>query len=440
MWRTVDLAWRNIGRNRRRSILSMVAVAVATMAIVFLFSYIEGMKQDMATNLIRYYNGEIRIRHGEYGRWEHLNPLHLAVHDVEAALAEIDRLDVVAAAVPRLTVPGAVFRGDQRTGLQITGVDFTREAAFSRIDQRVVSGTPGELRGGAEGVAPESARGPRVTPAVVGSRVMQRLGLAEGDDFTVVIRTGLHGTNAMTFRAVAVVDFPVSSLNEVAVWAPLERVQHLARMTDQAGEVLLQLDSGALRAGGMNTRDAVAVVERAVGGGMGTGESASNTVPLEVQYWRDIQNTYQFMEYAQRIYTFVALVFFLLAATVIVNTTMMVIFERRREIGTLSALGMDEGRLVRLFFTESAILGFLGALTGLGAGVIITLIVGQIGIDFGAAMEGIDMEISTVLYPKLNLRSSLGVFLFSFAVSAATSYLPTRRITRIQPIEALRDE
>ncbi len=425
MIRTLDLAWRNIGRNRRRSVLSMVAVAVATMAIVFLFSYIEGMKQDMADNLIRYYTGEVRIRHENYGDWEHLSPLHLSVAELQDVLTGVETMPETAAAVPRLTVPGAVFREDQRIGMQVTGVDFLREIPFSGIDERVVQGSLNEITGGGDS-------DDRTTPALVGSRVMERLGLSSGDHFTVVVRTGLHGTNAMTFRAAAVADFPVASLNEVAVWVPLERVQHLARMPDQAGEVLVQLNRGSVRELGA----AGATAEIATG----AGAVGSEARPLEVSHWSTINTTYQFMEYAQQIYNFVALVFFLLAATVIVNTTMMVIFERRREIGTLSALGMSQGELVRLFFTESAILGFFGALAGLAAGVGISLVVGQVGMDFSAALEGIDMEISRVLYPRVNLRSSVGVFVFSFVVSAFTSYFPTRRITRIQPIEALRDE
>lgn len=427
MKRILLLGWRNIGRNPRRSVLSITAVAVATMAIVFLFSYIEGMKQDMAQNLIRYYNGEVRVRHSQYGAWEHLNPLHLSVADLSGVLADVDAVPEVAAVVPRLSVPGAVFRDDRRIGLQITGVDFDRERSFSGIQERLVLGTLEDVYWDPSRPLAPDAR--RTVPVIVGRRVLERLAIDRGDQFTVVVRTGLHGTNAMTFVVAAVADFPVSSLNEVAVWAPLERVQHLARMPDQAGEVHLRLHREASRP---NQREAtMAGITAAVAG--------SNR-PLEAKYWEDIPGSYQFIAYAQRIYTFVALIFFILASTVIINTTMMVIFERRKEIGTLNALGMSQGNLIGLFFTESALLGGIGAFAGLLGGVAVTLLVGRWGINFGAAMEGIDMEISTILYPVLNVRTSIGVFFYSFAVSAATSYIPTRRIISIAPVEALREE
>jgi putative ABC transport system permease protein len=67
-------------------------------------------------------------------------------------------------------------------------------------------------------------------------------------------------------------------------------------------------------------------------------------------------------------------------------------------------------------------------------------VLGQVGLDFSAAMEGVDFEISPVLYPVLNVRSTVVVFLFSVAVSGAVSFIPTRRITRIEPVAALREE
>ena len=124
----------------------------------------------------------------------------------------------------------------------------------------------------------------------------------------------------------------------------------------------------------------------------------------------------------------------------IVNTTMMVIFERRREIGTLEAMGMHGREVVRLFFSESLILGTIGAAVGLVLGVAVAGVLGNVGIDLGSSLQGVDFELSPVLYPVLNLRSTGVVFVLAILVSGITSYIPTRRITRIQPVAALREE
>ena len=422
------IAWRNVGRNLRRSLLSGAAIAVATMSIVLLFSILEGMKTDLENNLIDFYTGEVQLRNPEYGRYEHLNPLHLSVSDAEAVRSRVAGVDGVTAAVARLSVPGAVFRNEERIGLQAVGVDFDREGDYSAIGDYLVAGSLDAVTGGAspDGTSGDgaSSSGPTITPVLVGNGVLDRLGIGVGDTFTVVVRAALRGTNAMTFRAVAVADFPVPTLNDMAFWAPLARIQHLARMPGQAGEVLAKLDHDR----GAPSRDAVMSAIR------------SAEPDLEVRHFTEMETTYSFIEMASTAYNIIGLFFFLLASTVIVNTTMMVIFERRREIGTLEAMGMQARELIRMFFSESLIIGVLGALAGLIMGVGVALVLSRVGINFSDAMQGVDFEISPVLYPIVNLRSTVVVFLFSVVVSGGTSYIPTRRITRIEPVAALREE
>ena len=95
------IAWRNVGRNLRRSLLSGAAIAVATMSIVLLFSILEGMKTDLENNLIDFYTGEVQLRNPEYGRYEHLNPLHLSVSDAEAVRSRVAGVDGLPCAFTR---------------------------------------------------------------------------------------------------------------------------------------------------------------------------------------------------------------------------------------------------------------------------------------------------------------------------------------------------
>ena len=75
------IALRNITRNKRRSLLSGIAIAISTLIIVFMFSLIEGMKADMSRNIFTYVSGHIRVRNAEYEQYETLNPLHLGIQE-----------------------------------------------------------------------------------------------------------------------------------------------------------------------------------------------------------------------------------------------------------------------------------------------------------------------------------------------------------------------
>ncbi len=372
------------------------------------------MKHDLEYNLTTFYTGEVQLRHKDYLEYEHLNPLHLYVDSAEERIGEIGRVEGVDAVVPRLSVPGAVFKDGERTGLQAVGVDFAREKDFSDISRYIVAGSLSEVTAAAAGE-------PRITPVVVGNGVLDRLGVAMGDPFTLVVRTARRGTNAMTFQAAAVADFPVQMLNEMVFWAPLDRIQRLAQMPGGAGEILVKLDNRA------SAQDVTTAITAAA-------------PDLEVRHFTDIETTYSMIELAITMYNIIALFFFLLASTVVVNTTMMVIFERRREIGTLEAMGMRSREVLRMFLSEAVILGFLGAVAGLILGIGISLLLGEIGIDFSKSMEGVDMEISPIMYPVLNLRSTVFVFFFAVIVAGVTAYFPTRKIIKIEPVAALREE
>jgi putative ABC transport system permease protein len=161
---------------------------------------------------------------------------------------------------------------------------------------------------------------------------------------------------------------------------------------------------------------------------------------LSVQPWTEIQSTYSFMQIARVSYGFIALFFFILGSTVIINTIMMTVFERKQEIGTLSALGMDSRQITRLFFYEAAIMSFLGSLLGVVVGSLIVLPLSRIGLDFSRAMEGVSMEVSEVLYPTWKLSTTVAVLLVSTVIACIASYFPVRGVSRIEPVEALRAE
>jgi putative ABC transport system permease protein len=147
---------------------------------------------------------------------------------------------------------------------------------------------------------------------------------------------------------------------------------------------------------------------------------------------------FNFIEIAQFIYYFIGVFFLLLGSTVIINTTMMVIYERMREIGTLAALGMHGKELTRLFFLEGVFISAIGAAVGVLIGAGITVYLGKFGLNFTDALSGIDMEISSVLYPRFNIWTTLIVYVYSVVISAAATLIPSRKASRIEPVEALR--
>ncbi len=403
------MALRNIRRNRRRSLLSMAAIAVAAMAITLMFSILEGMKRDLADNLHTFVSGEVRVRHRDYDRYEQLAPLHLRVERAEDAAALVEADPDVASVALRIDLPAAIYRGERMVAALVYGYDPAREERFQGLSRRLVEGRP--PRAGSN-------------EAVLGARFASELGVGVGDRITLLATTMRRGSNAVTVEVAALARFPVAALEARCVWLPIDRARRLARMDDSATEILVKLRRGA------NSERAAARLQAALTG-RGWPEA-------EAKSWRSVRTSWSLMAVASTSYDIIALLFFVLGSSVIVNTTMMTVYERTREIGTIAAMGMQGGQIVRLFFLEALALGTIGSLAGVLAGAGITLPLSVTGLDLRAAMEGVDLEISGVLRPALSVKSTLLVFVYAAAVAGLASLLPAARAARITPVEALR--
>lgn len=402
----IHVAFRNISRNKRRSILSGIAIAVASMSILFLFSLVHGMRDDMAQNLATYYTGEVRVRNQDYEEYERYNPIHLTV-DWETIDTTLSQTAGITDYVPRITFPTAFYiNGGNHPAVGI-GADFERESSYQDLQSIIKAGR-----------IPSAG----ANEMLIGAVLARDLHVGIGDKVTIMSTTAARGTNAITLEIVGIAAFPVAALNAQFFWAPLDRVQYFLRMGSDVQEVLITVEG--------NERDTATVIRERL-------EKATGSA-LDVQAYNDISMMYSFIEIAQFIYYIVGIFFLVLGSTVIINTTMMVIYERMREIGTLRALGMYGHELTQLFFLEGAIISAIGAAVGVLIGVGVTLYLEQVGLNFTDAMSGIDMEISSILYPKFNIWTAIIVYFYSVVVSALTTLIPSRRASKIEPVEALR--
>jgi putative ABC transport system permease protein len=162
------------------------------------------------------------------------------------------------------------------------------------------------------------------------------------------------------------------------------------------------------------------------------------SLETETRAWKDLNMMYSFLSIAKFIYYVMGAIFFVLGSTVIINTTMMVIYERIREIGTLGALGMQGKELTRLFLLEGTFISIAGSTLGTLVGVLIVFILSKTGINFTEAMSGVDMEISSILFPRVNWFTALYVWIYAIIISSLSTLIPSRKASKIQIVEALR--
>ena len=411
------IALRNIFRNRRRSILSAIAITIATMSITLLFSFLEGLRSDIFYNTQSFLVGEARVRNRDFDTYENLNPTHLVIDDAAELTARIDALPEVALVAPRIEFPTVIFiKGEEFRAIG-NGVDFDRELEFQKIGELITAGR-----------LPEPGR----AEALVGRGLADEIGLTIGDRFTSLVTTRRRASNAFTVEIVGLVDFPLQGLSQTRYYIPLDRAQYFLRMGDAVIDILAKADPA------YSIEELVASIEQGPLQASGVNQLDSGESSLDARSWDTIGFAYSIIQSAQVSYSIIALFFFILGSTVIINTTMMVIFERTREIGTLAAMGMRGSELVRLFLLEAIFIAIAGAAAGVGLGILLTLPLSIWGIDISGQISGVDLDVSNILFPRVSIYSTVVVFIYSVIIAALASLIPSLRTGRIHPVDALR--
>ena len=404
-----EMAWRNVLRNKRRSAISALAIGIAAMSIVLLFSFISGFLVEMKENLQRYYFGEIRLRHSEFDKNAKLSPLHLSVENADDLLADLKQQDVFTAVGGRIQFPAAVYIEGEDIGMALTGLQFGSDPMGVK-DYLV------------EGRLPQASE----REVVLGRRAVANLGVGVGDKFTAITTTLRRASNGMTFTVVGIVDFPLNDLDSMA-YLPLDTAQRFLKMGDRVVDVVLRT------ANGVKLTEAVQTGTEVLAGHQNNEMNAG----IGVTAWNKIPSAFQIIQIAQLIYYIMGMIFYLLAATIIVNTIMMIIFERTKEIGTLASLGMEGKSIVRMFFLEALFISIIGSSVGVIIGSVFTLILAQTGLDFTQALGEIDFQISGIMYPKLTVPNIVIALVSGIVVAAGISLLPSRRAAKIKPVEAI---
>lgn len=402
----MPIAWRNLRRNRFRSLISVVVMTVVSAVVVLLFSVVEGMHREIIYNVQTFTSGELKIENPEYEKNQMLNPVHLNIPDGAATLAWAEAQPECALAVPRIAFGGLVERDGRRHQVQGIGMDLARERAFSRLDRLVAAGR---------------LPAPGAREAAVGVGLARSLGLGIGQRFSVLSTTRERARNQVDFTVVGLVDFPVAALSGTSFVTSLERAQSFLHLDGAVLQILAKAKPGS---------DLDAASERWNRVLAPQGLAASN--------WTRSSFMYVMVQVTGVIFGIVRVMFVLLGSAIIINTTMMVVFERRREIGTLGAMGMRPGELMLLFLAESLSLAGIGALVGTSLGSALTLWFAARGLDLSALMSGLNGEFPALLRPVLTVGNFVGSLALTVALSGLASLFPSWLATRVQPVEALR--
>jgi ABC-type lipoprotein release transport system permease subunit len=400
---TLRLAWRNLWRNHRRTLIMLAAVVVGVWAMIFMTALTRGMVDDMVQDGIRALPGHVQVHHPAF-RDDPSVSNTMAPPD-ETLLRVLEGDEVVAWAT-RVRVPAVISSERGTRGVTLVGIDPDRERDLSFVADDMAEGRFLESRDD-QGL-------------IVGRKLLERLETGLGKRVVVMTQDPENNIVDRGFRIVGVFDSSMESHEDGFVFAAQGTVQRFLVIGDNVSEIAIL---------GTGYRD-VSDLQRAVAEAAGA--------DVEVRPWRELEGYLGSMLEVMDGFILVWIVVVFLALSFgLVNTLVMAVFERVREIGLILALGMTPRNILAQIVAESLLLLTLGLVVGdLLAWATLEPLKG--GIDLSIVGEGMELWGATsVLHPALLLGDVVLANVVVIVLGFLASLSPAWRASRLEPVEAI---
>jgi len=399
------IAYRDLGRHRRRSVFTLIAVALGLALLLTLHGLISGVVADSLANSIRLRTGHVQIRAASFQE----DQLSLQAKDLLAnpdeLVAEAKSLSEVTAAAPVLWASAILNTLDQSAGLQLFGIDTT-SPLYDPVRSGVVTGA---------WLTPDDRDG-----ILIGRQLADSLGVSAGQKVSLALVDSNGQPDEGTFTIRGLFSTGIPSYDESAVFMPLDKAQAFTRASGYASLIMILLN---------NQDDADKVA------------AALRNPAVSVLTWSDLNKFFvETMQTAMSFYVILDGIVILIVAVIIVNTLLMSVFERVREMGILAALGMKGRQIRQMFLLEAASLGVAGIVVGLVLGAAGVAYLATTGIPIGdkmAAVAGSNFALSATMYGRFDASSFISLSLATLIVVLLASLYPAWYAARLEPIDAL---
>ncbi|MDD2921632.1 MAG: FtsX-like permease family protein [Anaerolineales bacterium] len=400
------LAWRNIWRHRRRTVIIVAAMGFSLSLMMVYDGLIDGFNQAIYGNAIRVLGGNIQIHAAGYRAKIESNPL-LALEDDSAAVKAALAQPNVISATRRIQTGGLVTNREGAFSLTIIGIEPEAESKVSLVAANIAEG---------RWLASDDT-----DVILIGRGLADTMSVTIGDRITVV-GSDIHKQNRQrTMTIIGIYDLGMASIEKTTMYMSLGEAQALYGLSGKSTEIQVNLEELGQEPGVVNA-----------------------LVPLlpryEVESWEknypELQTTISRKGSVMNVF---GVIIIMIAGIGILNLLLMAIYERTREIGLLGAMGLKPRQIAALFILEGTLIGVVGAVAGALLGVTFNFIFGQIGFDYSSYADLTEYMalISGRIYPTLGLANLPARMITVIVISTLAAWIPAQEASRREPAEAL---
>ena len=399
------LAWRNIWRHKRRTIIIVLAMSLTLSLMMWYDGLMNGFTDAIYGNAVKVLGGNVQVHAEGYRAEANSNPL-FPLTDPQAVIKAAESNPLTLAASQRIHTGGLVTSREGAFAVGITGVEPEKEIAVNIIGQNVKEG--------------RNLTSDDLDNVLIGKGLADAMGVKVGDRITMVGRSQHEQMRQRTMTVIGIFDLGLPDIEKQTVYISLGEAQELYEVTGST-EVAIFLEKLGQES---NVIDS-----------MKPGLPGYEIESFQANY-PDLASAINTKTGVMDIFSVIIIA---IAGVGILNLLLMAVYERTREIGVLGAMGLKPRQISLLFVLEGIMIGLVGVAAGIVLGLALNGYLMKVGLDFGNMTQAASYMalIKSRAYPtwgieKLTFRASMILI-----ISALAALIPAAEAGRREPAEAL---
>lgn len=401
----VQIAWRNIWRNKTRSFVVIGSIVIGLWASIFILAFAWGLYKNNIDESVSRQLSHIQIHHPEF---THQQESKFVIEHSDSILSLLQKDDRVQAASARTITKGMITSPTTATGVTVYGISPAAEEKQIGLNDNLI-----------EGDYFESGKSNEI---FIGEKLAEKLKIKLRSKVVVTFTDIESNMVSAAFRVGGIYRSRNLSLDEVNVYVQKQSLDNLLGLkSSESNELAILLKN-----------------ESAL-------DSFKSDVQLmvphkKVEDWMDLSPELELVIESFHLYTYIITGIILLALTFgIVNTMLMSVLERIRELGMLMAIGLNKKKIFIMIMLETLFLTLIGCPVGLLVGWLSVLVLGSIGINIAIFSEGLaSYGFSSIIYPALDSQNYWTVAIMCLITALLSAIYPAFRALQLNPAESIR--
>lgn len=400
------LAWRNIWRHRRRTVIVVIAMGLGLAMMMMYDGLIAGFDQAIYGNAIRVLGGNIQIHAAGYRAEASQMPLLPLVDDQSAVQAAMAQAEVLSA-TRRINTGGLATSREGAFAVGITGIEPEKEAEVNLAAQHIVAG--------------RYLNTDDADVVLIGQGLATAMGVQIGDRITLTGKATHDQMRRRTMTVIGIFDLGMPDIEKRTVYISLSEAQALYDLNGVVTEV--------------------AIVLKQLGKEPRVIDALKPLLPdLEIESWEsnfpELQSALGTKGAVMNVFSVIII---MIAGIGILNMLLMAVYERTREIGLLGALGLKPRQISFLFILEGTMIGLVGVISGILMGLLFNGLLMRVGIDF-TQFGNITSYMALLggrVYPTWGVDKLIARGLTVAIIATLAAFYPAREASHREPAEAL---